>query len=89
MWLVFSRRTNPRREREVEALREKEQEAPGQWSPGTSGVQGVFKRERAFVRRTSSERELGIQGLRVRSPLINFFFHSKVCMPRGGEPFCG
>ena len=49
----------------------------------------VFKRERAFVRGTSGERELGVQELRVRSPFIKFFFHSEVCMSRGGEPFCG
>ena len=60
--------------RKVKVLREKEQEAPGQWSPGTSGVQGVFKRERTFVRETSSERELDVQGLRVRSPLVKFSF---------------
>ena len=87
--MVFLRRTNPKREREVRALREKEQEALGQRSPGTSGVQGVSKKERAFMRGTSSERELGVQELRVMSPLINFFFHSEVCMSRGGEPFCG
>ena len=61
--------------REVEVLREKEQEAPGQWSPGSSGVQGgLQERERAFIRETSDERELGIQGLRVRSPLVKFSF---------------
>ena len=53
------------------------------------GFRGVSKRERAFVRGTSCERELGVQGLRVRSPLVKFSFHSEVCMPRGGEPFCG
>ena len=53
------------------------------------GFRGVSKRERAFVRGTSGERELGVQGLRVRSPLVKFSFHSEVCMPRGGEPFCG
>ena len=87
--MLKTRRTESREEREAEALRE-EQEAPGQRSSGTSGVQGVFQeREGAFVRRTSSERELGVQGLRMTSPLVNFFFHSEVCMPRGGEPFCG
>ena len=38
------------------------------------GFRGVSKRERAFVRRTSNERELGVQGLRVRSPLVKFSF---------------
>ena len=80
--------TNPRREREARVLRE-EQEAPGQRLPGSSRVQGVSKRERAFVRGTSGERELGVQGLRVKSPLVKFFFHSEVCMPHGDEPFYG
>ena len=37
-----------KREREAEASREKEQEAPGQRSPGTSGVQGVFQERESF-----------------------------------------
>ena len=53
------------------------------------GFRGVSKRERTFVRKTLCERELDVQGLRVRSPLVKFSFHSEVCMPRGGEPFCG
>ena len=53
------------------------------------GFRRSFKGEKAFERKTSSERELGVQGLRVRSPLVKFFFLSEVCMPRGGEPFCG
>ena len=53
------------------------------------GFRGSSKRERVFVRKTSSERELGVQGLRVRSPLVKIFFHSEVCVPRGGEPFYG
>ena len=39
---------NPREERQAEALREKEQEAPGQRSPGTSGVQEVFQERESF-----------------------------------------
>ena len=38
------------------------------------GFRGSFKRKRAFVRGTSGERELGVQGLRVRSPLVKFSF---------------
>ena len=34
---------NPREEREAEALREKEREAPGQQTSVTSGVQGIFQ----------------------------------------------
>ena len=63
--------------------------APGQRTPDTSEVQRGLPKERAFVRKTSGERELGVRGLRVRSPLINFFFHSEVCMPRGDESFYG
>ena len=37
----------------------------------------------------SMREKLNVRRLRVRSPLVNFFFHSKVCMPHGGEPFCG
>ena len=48
---------------------------------------GVFKRERAFMRETSGERELGVQGLRVRSPLIKFLFHSEVSCPVEASPF--
>ena len=83
------RRTNQRRKRCEVAVREG---AGGSWTAVARlfrGSRGVSKRERAFVRGTSCERELGVQGLRVRSPLVNFFFHSEVCMPRGGEPFCG
>ena len=42
----YEARTKPKRE--AKALREKEQEAPGQRSPGTSGVQGVFQERESF-----------------------------------------
>ena len=45
----YEARTNLIEEREAEALREKEQEATGQWSPGTSGVQGGLPRERELL----------------------------------------
>ena len=76
-----------KREREARVLRE-EQEAPGQRSPGSSGVQrGLQERERDFVRRTSGEREFGVQGLRVRSPLVKFFFIVKFACPVEASPF--
>ena len=81
---------NPKRERKRHEAAERE--GAGLLDSGRralQGFRGVSKRERAFVRETSGERELGVQGLRVRSPLVKFSFHSEVCMPRGGEPFCG
>ena len=88
-FLAIQRRTNPRRKRggsvavrEGAGLLDSDRQA-------LQGFRGVSKRERAFVRGTSREKELDVQGLRVRSPLVKFLFHSKVCMPRGGEPFCG
>ena len=39
------------------------------------------------MKETSSERELGVQGLRVRSPLVNFFFIVKFACPVEASPF--
>ena len=41
-------RMESEKKREAKVLREKEQEAPGQRSPGTSGVQGVFQERESF-----------------------------------------
>ena len=64
---------NPREERGGSAEREG---AGGSWTAVARHFRGSGEssRERAFVRRTSGERELGVQELRVRSPLVKFFF---------------
>ena len=51
-----------------------------------SEVRGVFQ-DRVFVKRTSGERELGVQGLRVRSLLVNFFFIVKFACPMEASLF--
>ena len=83
----LQQRPNPWRKRERHTTLRRER--AGLLNSSRQALQGFrgSPRERAFVRGTSGERELGVQGLRVRFPLVNFFFHSEVCMPRGGEPF--
>ena len=53
------------------------------------GSGGSSKRESFCEGELQVREKLGVQGLRVRSSLVKIFFHSKVCMSRGGEPFCG
>ena len=60
--------------REAEALREKEQEAPRQRTSGTSWVQEGLPRERAFVRKTSGEREIGCTRVKGEISSCKIFF---------------
>ena len=71
---IVRNRTNPIEEKEARVLREKEQEAPGQRSSGTSGVHGGLPRERNFVRKTSSEREIGCMRVESEISSCKFFF---------------
>ena len=87
VWFLAAVRTEER-ERGVRRCERRSRRLLDSGRQALQGFRGS-PRERVFVRRTSSERELGIQGLRVRSPLVKFFFHSEVCVPHGGEHFCG
>ena len=76
-----------REERESYAV-ERTGRAPEQRTAIASEVQEDLPRESFCKKNFLWGEKLGIRRLKMRSPLINFFFHNEVCMPRGGKPFC-